>query len=274
MALRQSDQLRESILTIPPLSRVYYFLVWLISDAYILSYPRSGRTWLKVMLSRILSQKYNLKKDNIELFKTTLFTKAPNIVSEHFAKPDYPLSYVSPPSVVPWKFRNKKIILLFRDPRDLVVSNYYEYSKRKKIWQGELSAFIREPFTLPRIIGYMNLWHLEMKSREKDFLVLRYEQTKKDPFGELKKVTKFLEIDASDEMIEEAVRYGSVENMRKLEIKDHFKHDKLRPANPNDIDSYKVRKAKAGSYKEELNEEDIAYLNQQISEKLMKEIGY
>ena len=61
---------------------------------------------------------------------------------------------------------------------------------------------------------------------------------------------------------------------RKLEVKDHFKHDKLRPANLDDINSYKVRKAKAGSYKEELNEEDIAYMNQQISERLVKEIGY
>lgn len=274
MALRQADQLRESILTIPPLSRIYYFLVWLISDAYILSYPRSGRTWLKVMLSRILSQKYNLKKDNIELFKMTLFTEAPNIVSEHPLEPDYPISYPYPPVNVSRKFKRKKVILLFRDPRDLVVSNYYEYSKRKRIWQGELSQFIREPYTLPRIIEFMNLWYQEMKERKEDLLVLRYEQTKKDPFGELKKVTKFLGIDASDEIIKEAVKYGSIENMRQLEIKDHFKHDKLRPADPKDIDSYKVRKAKAGSYKEELSEEDIAYLNQQISEKLIKEIGY
>ena len=273
MALRKSDKLRESILTLPPISKTYYFLAWLISDAYILSYPRSGRTWLKVMLNKMLSLKYNLKKDNIYLYRKTLFSKAPNIVSEHPFEPDYPTIYPYPKMKVGKKFKKKKIILLFRDPRDLVVSNYHEYTKRKKIWQGELSQFIKEPYTLPRIIKFMNLWHEETKKR-KDILILKYERTKEDHFGELKKVSEFLGINASDEILKEAVEYGSIENMRKLEVKDHFKHDKLRPANLDDINSYKVRKAKAGSYKEELNEEDIAYMNQQISERLVKEIGY
>ena len=273
MALRQADKLRESILTLPPISKTYYFLAWLISDAYILSYPRSGRTWLKVMLGKVLSLKYNLKKDNIYLYRKTLFSKAPNIVSEHPFEPDYPTSFPYPKLKVAKKFKRKKIILLFRDPRDLVVSNYYEYTKRKKIWQGELSQFIKEPYTSPRIIKFMNLWYEETKKR-KDILVLKYERTKNDPFGELKKVSEFLGINASDEILKEAVEYGSIKNMRKLEVKDHFKHDKLRPADEKDINSYKVRKAKAGSYKEELSKEDIAYLNKQIKDHLNPEIEY
>ena len=274
MALRKKDQLRESILTFAPISKAYYYWAWLVSDAYILSFPRSGRTWTKVMLSKLLSLKYNLNMKSIYLYRNTLFSKAPNVVSEHPMEPDYPVSYPYPKLGVSKKFKKKKIILLFRDPRDLVVSNYYEYTKRKKIWQGELSNFIRQPYTLLRIIEFMNLWHQEIKKKEMDILVLKYERTKENPFQELKKVSNFLGINASDEMINEAVNYGSIENMRKLEVKDHFKHDKLRPADIDDINTYKVRKARAGSYKEELSEEDISYLNKQIDEKLNKEIGY
>jgi len=56
------SRIRERILTEKHISKFYYFLVWLISDAYLISYGRSGRTWTKVVLGKILSEVYHIKK--------------------------------------------------------------------------------------------------------------------------------------------------------------------------------------------------------------------
>ena len=120
----------------------------------------------------------------------------------------------------------------------------------------------------------MNMWEKEMSRRPNDFLLIRYEDMKKDTYKELKKVTSFLGMETDDYIIKEAVKFGSIDNMRNIEKSDIFKDNRLRAKNPKDKESYKVRKGKVGGYKDYLTKEDIEYIKKRISLNLNKCFRY
>ena len=54
----------------------------------------------------------------------------------------------------------------------------------------------------------------------------------------------------SDEEIDEAVDFGSFDNLRALESKGFFRQGGLTLRNPDDPESFKVRRAKVGGYRD------------------------
>ena len=103
----------------------------------------------------------------------------------------------------------------------------------------------------------------------KGFLLLRYEDLRADPQAQLRQVLDFLDLRAiPQDCIEQAVRFASFENMRKMEAEGKFKSEVLKPANPADPESYKTRQGKVQGYLEYLNAEDLQYLNQTLQNEL------
>jgi len=274
-----------------PLRYIYFRLIDVYCDLFcesaVVSYQKSGRTWLRVMLAKTISLTYDVKKLDLDIFKLAINRPdVPKIAFTH-SLPGigiYPIDlkrmlfsgvYSKSEKV---KIRNslkkKRIVLLVRDPRDVIVSLYFELTKRQHFYDGDISQFIREKYTLKKIIKYMNMWYTEMERRNQDFLLLKYEDLKMDTFVQLKRVVVFLGIDANDQIIAQAVDYGSFENMRKLEKSDKFGDTRLSSRNQKDIESYKVRKGKIGGYKEYLKRSDIDYINKLIDYDLVKGYGY
>jgi len=175
------------------------------------------------------------------------------------------------------QYKSKNVIFLVRDPRDVIVSSYFEMNKRGRIFgsnpyelrnayfDGTLQEFInRRIGGFDTILRYYSIW-AENRHIPNRFLLVRYEDIKKNPNNELKKVLDFLELqDVSEETIQEAVRYASFENMQKLEKKGIFQTGMLSPANPDDKDSYKTRKGKVGGYLDYLSTEEISELNKKM----------
>jgi hypothetical protein len=104
-------------------------------------------------------------------------------------------------------------------------------------------------------------------------LLVRYEDLHENPHHELRRVLDFLGVSHRDEVINEAVNCCSFEKMRNLEKTQQFDM-KLKPANPEDEESYKTRKGKVGGFVEYLNEQEIAYINRLINETLSDFYGY
>ena len=169
------------------------------------------------------------------------------------------------------KYKNSKIIFLVRDPKDTIVSFYFQATKRRgQTHINNISELIRDDFLgIKKILKFHKIWYDNQKI-PKDFLLIKYEDLKKDTLGNLKKVMEFLEVkNLRDDLIENAVEFSSFERMKKMESSKQFKEKALmNPGNPEDKDSYKVRKGKVGGYVDYLSAEDIAYID-----KAMEEIG-
>ena len=224
-----------------------------ISDCHVVSFEKAGRTWLRVMLAKLISMKCR-RRMRLDTQYMSLGKKFPNILFSH-AGANVKDNRINFSKVL----RKKKIIFLVRDPRDLIVSLYHEYTKRQLSYSGTISDFIRSG-VMHKVRGFMRYWTMEMRKRPHDFLLIRYEDMKNDTEKEMRKIMKFLRVKISSEMIERAVAYGSIENMKKLEEKNTFKDDRMK-AKSKDKNSVKVRKGKVGSYKEELSKKDIQYIN-------------
>lgn len=184
-------------------------------------------------------------------------------------------------------FYGRKVVLLVRHPLDVAVSQFFQWKYRmrpgKKVINNypkhgaEISIydFVMHPAGLPRIIEYLNLWASEA-DRVGQLLIVRYEDLRADSAGELRRILEFIGTPGSSEEIAEAVRFASVENMRRMERKRTFwlAGSRMVPrdrANPN---SYKVRKAKVGGYRDYFDEEQTARLEQVVRESLSPRYGY
>ncbi len=256
-----------------------------LADCVVVSFGKSGRTWLRVMLSRVyqlkhgLSQRYLLGFDNLHY-------KNPAIQKIFFTHDNYIRDYTQHRNSKV-DFYDKKVILLVRDPRDVVVSQFFQWKFRMKLNKKSLNdypeveevsmfEFAMQPDAgLPKIIRFMNSWAQEIP-HIKDFLVVRYEDMRSDPEKELKKVLDFIGTPASDGQIKEAVAFASYDNMKQLEQKKAFwlSGGRLTPKDRHNPNSYKVRRAKVGGYRDYFEEREIAAIEELIQVTLASSFGY
>jgi hypothetical protein len=258
------------------------------TDIYLLSYPKCGRTWLRLMMGKAISLQFSLPENEEILFLRTnkrWHPEAPRITVIH---DDHPM-LKTPQELEQSKarYRNKKVIFLVRDPRDVIVSSYFEMSKRgqifgdnphetrKAIFTGSLADFINHPTGgFDTIIEYYNIWERN-RHTPKGFLLLRYEDLRANPHAELRHTLDFTGLNrVSESIIDQAIEYASFENMRKMEAENKFQSGILNPADKADPDSYKTRKGKIKGFTDHLNPSEIEALNQKLRTELSDFFGY
>jgi hypothetical protein len=257
------------------------------ADVAVVSFGKSGRTWLRVMMSRYYQLVFGIPErvllgfDNYHRRNATI----PKIFFTHdnYIK-DYTGEFDSKASFYP-----KKVVLLVRNPKDIAVSQYFQWQHRmrpakKRLNQypphgADVSAFdfVMDPNCgLPNIIAYLNLWDREAE-RVKDLLIVRYEDMRSDPNGTLRRVMEFVNGTPADtEAVEGAVEYSSVENMRKLEERNVFwlAGGRMKPGKKGDPNSYKVRRAKVGGYKDYFTDAQAAEIDELVAKDLSPSFGY
>ena len=220
------------------------------NQVFLVSFPKTGRTWLSYMLDQIEDK----SDKKINYLKTHDFSE---IVIESGQKqnPSLIFKYVKR-----YFYRRAKVIFLVRDPRDVIVSHFHQITKRTKkpMYFSSISEFVRdETFGFNRIIQFYNIWYNQRKI-SKDFFLVKYEDLKNNGENELKKIFNFLEFNIDEKIIREVYNKSSATKMRNKELVN-----KLSGFNDfgKEINHLKVRKAKVGSYLDELSQSDIDYCN-------------
>ena len=128
---------------------------------------------------------------------------------------------------------------------------------------------------MPRIIEYFNGWNVEL-DKIQNILVIRYEDMRANPETVLKQVLEFTGTPGTDEQIAKAVEYARYENMKKLEEKSVFQLSggRMQPGDRNNPDSYKVRRAKVGGYRDYYTDAQVAAIDAYMAEHLSPEFNY
>jgi len=240
-----------------------------IRDSFVLSYPKCGRTWLRTMIGRVIDRRYGLDLENpMELqhfWKAG--RKVPCIGISHDDEPHlrHPHEMVADKS----RFRNKKVLFLARDPRDVTVSYYFDALNRMKVINCSIQDFLyKGPGSIDSIIAYYNIWAKE-RDKVRDFKLVTYEDLRQRPDDVLRSALTFLGVtDVSDDIIREAVEFASFENLKKKEASDAFSHIRLRPADPANPESFKVRRGKVGGYRDYFSKQEIEFMDRRIAKNL------
>jgi hypothetical protein len=273
----------------PPLERAF----WLAerrqrvasADAVVASTGKSGRTWLRVMISHVFHRRFGVPADEVLAFDNLhrLNPAVPKIffgLGEVVLEAAWPWQQPMPPP------RDKPLVFLARDPRDVAVSFYFHLNsratERELAHKGEvgrrrtlpLDAFMMDEVAgLPRVIGRYNAWHEALRAHPHAHLV-RYEDLRTAPEAELAGVLAHLRqpFDADD--IRAAVAFASFESLKEKERQRFFASDRIQRRDDADPNAFKVRRGKVGGYRDYFDDRQVAAIDRLVLDRLVPDWGY
>jgi alcohol sulfotransferase len=257
------------------------------ADIVIVSFGKSGRTWLRVMLSHLFRIRHDLPENALLGFDNfhQMNSAVPKIFFTH---DNYIKDYTGEPaSKAP--FYDKPVVLMARDPRDVAVSQFFQWKFRLKpnkvvlnnypSRDDDISVFDfvtddNDGGSLRAVVDYLNSWAAE-RAQVQRFHLLRYEDLRADPHGELAKLVAFMGVDATPAEQAAAIEHASFENMKKMESADTFRFaGRMRARDKDNPDSYKVRRAKVGGYRDYFSDEEVEAIDRQLADTLDPLYGY
>jgi hypothetical protein len=244
-------------------------------DVFLVSYPRSGNTWVRFLVGNLIYPESAVTFSNLESRLPEIYFNAdrflrhlprPRILKSHECfQPHYPRG-----------------IYIVRDPRDVAVSFYHHNVKARNIPDDYPMASFVPRFIRGEFDRKFGCWHDHVLSwialREGDprFLMLRYEDMKADPAQALRSVVAFLErcsfrnISSGPEALQRAIELSSPERMRELEKQEASRWVLTRGTRS---DKPFVRSATAGGWKSQLAPESVAAIETSWGD-LMQRMGY
>jgi len=216
-------------------------------DTFLVSYPKSGNTWVRFLLANLIYPNESVGFANINRL-----LPSPDVLSKRFLKK------VPRPRILkshqPFDVRFRKVIYLVRDPRDVIVSEYHFNLKKRYIAADvTLEEFARR-FLLGETSSYGSWWEhtaswIGARQGNPAFLLVRYEDLLADSIGETTKIAQFLSLPVDRERLQAAVDRSSANRMRELERKQA---DQWTGTKNTVKDIPFVRSAKSGGWKQSL----------------------
>ncbi|MEZ5569137.1 MAG: sulfotransferase domain-containing protein [Halioglobus sp.] len=255
-------------------------------DYIFASYGKSGRTWVRVMISRYFQLVYQLP-DNILMGFDNYHRINPAIPRIFFTHDNYLRGYTG--NVDSKKdFYDKKTVLLIRNPMDVAVSQFFQWKYRMRADKKSMNNypehdadisvydFVKhEGQGLVHIIDFMNAWGREL-DKIKDLLVVRYEDLRSDPEREMGRIVEFLGMQPNAAFLKDTAEFASVENLRKKEQENYFwrSGSRVQAKDVNDPNTFKVRKAKVGGYRDYFDDDQVDEFTAMVDSRLLPVFGY
>ena len=216
-------------------------------DTFLVSYPKSGNTWVRFLLANLIYPNETVGFSNINRL-----LPAPGVLSKRF------LRKLPRPRILkshePFDVRFRKVVYLVRDPRDVAVSEYHFNLKKRYIEPDvSLEQFVKR-FIAGETSSYGSWWEhtaswIAARHGNPAFLLVRYEDLLTDAIGETGKIAEFLGILAGPEHLQAAIERSSADRMRRLEKQQADQWSGTRNTR-KEIPF--VRAAKSGGWKETL----------------------
>ena len=242
---------------------------WLANaDAVIVSYPKSGRTFVRAMLARLYQLKFGIDERTLLDFPS-LKRAAPEAPRLLFVHAGDAMREPSEIKVDATDYAHAKVVLLARHPADVAVSRYYHLKHRsrdrarRKLAELPLEEFVwTAKGGLPSIVEFLNQW------AKASATIVRYEDFVTEPERTLAAMTNAVGLEVTSEQIAEAAAFGRFDNLKRLEREGYFRSARLKPAKASDERSGKVRKGGSGGYRAALGEDEATRIEAYIAEHL------
>jgi hypothetical protein len=248
------------------------------SDWVLMSWGKSGRTWLRVMLSRAYQLKGGLDASELLDFDNLKQADA-QLPAVFFTHNNYLRDYTGNTDSMA-HFKGKRVVLLVRDPRDVAVSQFFQWQFRMRPNKKFINDYpphgadittwdfvLDKEAGVPRIVDYFNGWAEAIPELD-DLLVVRYEDMRTDPGAVLARILDFTGTDVTAQQVQEAVDFAAYDNMKKMEQDKFFKGSgaRVKPGDKDNPQSFKVRKAKVGGYRDDFTDEQCEQLEQMVAQ--------
>lgn len=183
-------------------------------DVFLVSYPRSGNTWVRRMIAMLKHPGLDLTREQIHDYVPDPYYKPealdlvarPRVIKSHEQyTPDYP-----------------RVIYLYRDGRDCMVS-WYDMETKLSGYKGRLDEFVLG--CLSGSYGKWGSWQDHVRSwilvpHNIPILTVQYERLCKNPYKCVKDIAILLGLPVEDKKIEGAI-HGSSKEVHKLFLRNY-----------------------------------------------------
>jgi hypothetical protein len=231
-------------------------------ETCVVSYPRSGRTWLKYMLFYVQIKMGLIKNSCFSIFKHdgVLIHRISRMRQYRADKSMY--------------YKKRRVLLLVRDPRDVLVSAYHFIRhNRSAMWirHMDIEDYIRFKYGLPFLIRFMNDWATQQHV-PKEFMMVRYADLVNKCKTTLRSIVKYLaHIDVQDNVLNDTVNACRFERMqmhcRKV-ASDGISHQSV------NNECLPARRGVIGGYVDYLGQKDIDWIDSQLRRSLHPKYGF
>jgi hypothetical protein len=235
------------------------------SDVFIVTYPRSGTTWLRYLIAQALGieagQKVTFEtfRDHVPDVNDTFFANEP--VDEFRAPANARFFSVH----APYDRRFPKVVYVLRDPRDVLISYYHFRRLRERNYTGTLAEFIASDDHYPcRWDEHVAGWLLS--GPRPNVCLVRYRELHDDAYAVLRRVMQFADIECSEIALRRAVEASTFDEMRKAE-------EAYRNTTFTNRDERFVRRGQPGGHVDELDPETLRTLEDKYGA-VMRIVGY
>lgn len=241
------------------------------SDIYLVSYPKSGNTWMRYLLT------YAIWPELADMDLVEMAAYIPSvglqIDKDAMLYPDSPCNHL-PHRIIKSHHRYderskhhvRRAIYIARDGRDAIVSYWHFCNQRDKTSIPfsefvELSASPEHSYGPWRehVLGWA---HAPLEAK----LILRYEDMLTDAPSCLRRVLEFAEIEATDSVIAQAVNRASFNSMKTFEKSKGFNLEQLKNVEF-------VRQGRSGTWRDIFAPGDLERFNE-FHGGCVHELGY
>ena len=224
-------------------------------DLFLVSYPRSGNTWLRFLLANVLRPG-----------ETVTFGTMARVVPDVYDEPDAALRKLPRPRALkshePYDPRYPSVLYLVRNPVDVAVS-YYHYLIRTRVLDDgfDLHRFV-DAFVGGSLDGF-GTWGdhvagwLDAREGDERFVVLRYEDLLGDASLAVREMLRLLGAARDEAEVQAAVARSSADELRRLERETGAELPTFRASR---LDKPFIRAARVGAGAEELPPELVAQI--------------
>lgn len=193
-------------------------------DLFIVSYPKSGNTWISMMVAELLTGVRISGYSHLQSTVLSVNSPRARCVAQRRSKSRIFTSHV------PYRPEMRRVIYVVRDPRSVAVSAWYYVRKKGLAPLGlEFPRFLRD-FLQQRHWSQFGSWRENVgswvgaRNNTPGFLLLRYEDARSNPLATLERVADFCGAQAGTGTLEQVVEHYSLPNVQQMETLDKGRH--------------------------------------------------
>lgn len=236
------------------------------SDVFLASYPRSGNTWMRFLLSEVLTGAAEFQNVGFLIPNVRRHRKAAALLgSGHLIKTHE-------------KYRReyKKAIYLVRDPRDVAVSYYYFDNPSNKSLDDFVRLFVRGRCnSFGTWQKHVQSWLDSPLAGRGNLLVIKYEDMQSSLENAMERTLQFLGVSPKPGIIRQAIANNSVQRLRAKETQALAAGVTLagQPIGVDGDGGPYIRKGRTGEWREKLTPQQAKLIEDHAGE-LLASLGY
>ncbi|XP_029640190.1 sulfotransferase family cytosolic 1B member 1-like [Octopus sinensis] len=188
-------------------------------DVFLLGYFKAGCHWMWEISGMLLngSAEYSSLSKDIAMMEYASQDQidqlpSPRVLNNHLLLHHLPREIFT---------KKSKMIFMTRNPRDIAVSAYHHTFQLNSFyhydgdWKGFFEMFLEGKLNYGNWFQYMLQWEKDIKDHpDLPILIVKYEDLKKDPVGNVAKVSKFLGLPKNDQLFKDIADKCSFSKMR------------------------------------------------------------